>query len=209
MPGPDGPARARRGGARRGIALGALPLPSGLSRGRGVRHPHKQGHTPFSLRLRYGSSHRSAAAFNPVRRPPSPAVVSQARNYSEPGREPSSRRGSAQHPPPLRCGTVRDHSGGLYLAFGTCPALDPALIPQRRRHPTAPCPQAAGGPGTAAPRPISPRRSRGWQEGGGGLGARGQRPRIPEGRLGEALRATPSAPSGFPQPQPPLVTSAR
>lgn len=60
--------------------------------------------------------------------------------------------------------------------------------------------------------PTSPRRSRGWQEGGGGLSARGQRPGRSEGRLGragEALRATPSANSGFPQPQPPLVTSAR
>lgn len=42
-----------------------------------------------------------------------------------------------------------------------------------------------------------------WQAGCSGL------PEERLGRAGEALRGTPSAHSGFPQPQPPLVTSAR
>lgn len=131
--------------------------------------------------LLYVSSRGFAAVFNPVRRPPAPGVVSQARNSSEPGQEPSSRR---RTPPPLRCEALGGHSGGLYPAFGACPALGPALTSQPRRYPTAPRPQAARGPGTAAPRPVWPRRSRGWREGGGGLGAPGRRPGLPGGGWG-------------------------
>lgn len=62
-PGPDGPAWARRGGAWRGPALGALPRPRSGA-------PTQEGHTPFSLSLRYLSSRRFAAAFNTVGLPP-------------------------------------------------------------------------------------------------------------------------------------------
>lgn len=77
---------------------------------------------------------------------PSPGVVSQARNSPEPGQEPSSRRRT-----PLRCGALRGHSVGMYPAFGACPALGLALTSQPRRHPTAPCPQAALGQWHRAP----------------------------------------------------------